>query len=358
MKADDRIIEVYRHERGQIARSVARIAGDSAEDIVHDAFETYLSHAPWALRPGAWISRAARNRALNTRRGIRLVPLDGHDETPAEDIDELEREVVGSVVAEALTALPERPRRALRMRFFEGASYEDVAEALGVRVPQAHVVVHRALRMLGRTMVRRMADAHGAAACAPALARMAGIGGDEEHGHGLEPCRACRPAWDEIAALRAVNGFVPWFLGLGGGFRRALRRMLEGTAKRPEVVEPAGRFATTMMAVGVAAASALTVPAAVASSVQAATGSSHTTVVGSVSGAPASSAVSGASVAAARGARAPKATRSVVGSPAGGMKENPDGSKQIDTHPPVQPPGGSRLGVIVCPPGVEDCLEP
>jgi RNA polymerase sigma factor (sigma-70 family) len=350
--ADDRIIEVYQRERGQIARSVARIAGDSAEDIVHDAFEAYLSHAPWALRPGAWISRVARNRALNTHRGIRLVPLEGHEQTTTGDIEALEREVVGSVVAEALKALPDRPRRALRMRFFESASYEDVAEALGVRVPQAHVVVHRALRMLGREMVRRLADAHGAAACAPALARMAGIGGGEEHGHGIEPCRLCRPAWDEIVALRAVNGFVPWFLGVGDGLRRGLRRLLEGTAKRLELVEPAGRFATTMMAVGVAAASAFAAPAAVASSVQARQDGSRIAAVTTPAVRNATSVTSGAQAADASSARPPVSRRPVVKSPVGGLSENPDGGKQVEPQGPVP----ARVGVIVCPPGTEDCL--
>ncbi|GAC1412834.1 MAG: hypothetical protein NVSMB57_08340 [Actinomycetota bacterium] len=93
------------------------------------------------------------------------------------------------------------------MKFFEDADYPEIAEKLGVRVPQAHVIVHRALRRLGRELVSQMASAHGASECADALAKMAGLGGNDDE-HADTPCPTCRPAWDEIVALR-IGAWIP-----------------------------------------------------------------------------------------------------------------------------------------------------
>ncbi|MHB8511127.1 MAG: RNA polymerase sigma factor [Actinomycetota bacterium] len=206
--ATEFVADLYRRERAGITRSIARIAGEShAEDLVHDAFVAYLTKSPWATKPGAWVATVAKNRALNELRRPKLVPLEDDDSpTTIEDAD-VEREALRSVVASALSGLQERSLVALRMKFFEGADYPQIAKELGVRVAQAHVIVHRALRRLGRELVHRMADAHGASSCTPALLRMAGLGsGDDEHDDA--PCPTCAPAWDEISSLR-IGAWIP-----------------------------------------------------------------------------------------------------------------------------------------------------
>ncbi|MGH2830803.1 MAG: RNA polymerase sigma factor, partial [Actinomycetota bacterium] len=202
------VADLYRRERSGMTRSVARIAGEShAEDLVHDAFVAYLTKSPWATRPGAWVATVARNRALNELRRPRLVPLTGVEPDDDQPSPDAEREAIRTTVASALAAIPARSITALRMKFFEGCDYPEIASALGVRIAQAHVIVHRALRRLGRELVNRMAAVHGASDCAPALLRMAGLSAVED-AHDADPCPACRPAWDEIVALR-IGGWIP-----------------------------------------------------------------------------------------------------------------------------------------------------
>jgi RNA polymerase sigma factor (sigma-70 family) len=214
--------ELYEAERATLTRSVERLVGDrhAAEDLVHDSFVAYLASSPGADRPGAWLSRVARNRALNHLRRPAPLPLveDAASESDA-SASGPEREAVAAVVARALGALHDRDRLALQLRFFEGLDYAQIAARLGARVEQTHVIVHRATRRLGREVIRRLAQVHGASACEDALAGMAGLTSlVSEHGEG--PCERCRPAWDEIGALRALPGLAPIAAGPG-----MLRRM-------------------------------------------------------------------------------------------------------------------------------------
>lgn len=274
--ATEFVADLYRRERSGITRSVARIAGEShAEDLVHDAFVAYLTKSPWATKPGAWVATVARNRALNELRRPKLVPLTGGEadasgslrdhgsrEPAAADIVlDVEQDAIRSVVANALGVLHERSLTALRMKFFEGADYQQIADALGVRVPQAHVIVHRALRRLGRALVNQMADAHGASECAPALMQMAGLsGGDDltvDLHHDEGPCQTCRPAWDEIVALR-IGAWVPApLVGLTLALRKAARHAAAQIGGRLSprgglAADAAVRAATALVAVGVA----------------------------------------------------------------------------------------------------------
>jgi hypothetical protein len=162
----------------------------------------------------------------------------------------------------------------------------------------------------------------------------------------------CRPAWDEIVALRAVNGFSPWVLGFDG-VRRFLRRIFGGAANRPEIIEPAGRLATAVMAVGVAAASAFTAPAAAAAIVRPPTDVPNNAAVTSLDHAASQAAVAGAPVKA-KSSKPPQGGDAVVDSaPAGGTTHS-GGATHVEGRPPV---GGTRLGVIVCPPDADDCIE-
>jgi|GEM_PF-1309725 len=271
--ATEFVADLYRRERSGIARSVARIAGEShAEDLVHDAFVAYLTKAPWAEKPGAWVSTVARNRALNTLRRPKLVPLSG--EEPAADLEPIdsEREAVRHVIATALSAIHPRSLTAIRMKFFEGAGYAEIAEALGVRVSQAHVIVHRSLRRLGRELIRQMADAHGAGQCAVALTRLAGLAtaAEDRHasGHDEGPCVLCAPAWDEIQALR-IGGLIAPLIA----FKDQIRSLTEKLAGRITVrgslaSDAVSRATTAFVAMGVAAASMTPVAATLPSESQ------------------------------------------------------------------------------------------
>lgn len=234
---DDRsVARLYAGERDGLSRTAARIVGgDDAEDVVHDAFVAYLACDPDARRPGAWLQRTVRNRALNRVRGPDALPLQEVPDERASPERDAERRALQDVIVRALGALPERSARALVLREVEGIGYKEIASDLGVRVPHAHLIVHRARRRLGQEIVRSLAGAMGVSRCAPALEAMAGLGkGGADHGP--RPCADCRPVWEELLSLRGLRAL--WPVGPG------LQRLVDPVRLRLiELGEPAGRAA-------------------------------------------------------------------------------------------------------------------
>lgn len=251
---------LYADQRARLTRRTVSLAGDRAEDIVHDAFLTYLTRDETIVAPRAWLERVARNRALNELRRGREVPL-AQDVAGDEDQAPVEREAIRGVVAEALGELDDRSRHALLLRFFEERTYEEIAEALDVRVAQAHVIVHRSLRRLGRAIVRHLAEAHGVAECSPALEEIAGLG-SAANGHGKAACDRCRPVLDELAALRTLGLLPP---GIAAAWMRRIGT--DTVARAPWLGDIAGQIANAVVALGIAASSivgpTVTAPAAV-----------------------------------------------------------------------------------------------
>jgi RNA polymerase sigma-70 factor (ECF subfamily) len=111
-----------------------KMLGDAmaAEDLTQAVFLKLWS-SPEAFREGnfgAWISRVARNRALDVLRGRALrpedeipsdVPIDGAlDETVFALID-------GESVRAALATLPDEQRRPIELGFFGGITHEEIA---------------------------------------------------------------------------------------------------------------------------------------------------------------------------------------------------------------------------------------
>lgn len=265
----ERIEQVYRSERARLARSAARLVGDDrAEDVIHDAFLAYARHVDRVDVPEAWLTRVTRNRALeDLRRPESPLP---EDLPSAGVVPGVERAATDEVVADALGDLDERSRAALRMRFYEELPYETIAEQLGVSVAQAHVVVHRSTRRLGRAIVRRLASAHEAGDCVPALESLLGMREqDDEHAD----CERCGPVLDELAVLRGF-GVLP----VPGALLATIRRALgDAAARATQVVEPVSHLVPALAALGivlatlspVAPAPAATVPASPRSPVMA-----------------------------------------------------------------------------------------
>jgi len=245
-RADD-IATLYAEERATLARSTARLVGvDQAEDLVHDAFVTYLARPPQADRPGAWLSRVTRNRALNELRRARVISLDEDIPSDSKLGARAEADAVRAVLAQALLAMPDRYRTALDLRFLQECDYPEVADALGVSVAQAHVVLHRATRRLGRELVRRLAEPHNATACIPSIEAALGFTAEAtEHIDGA--CAHCAPVLDELSALRALPALTP-AIGL-------LQRLSAWMGSRaPALADPAGKLATLALAFGLAVA--------------------------------------------------------------------------------------------------------
>ena len=80
------VASLFRHESGRLVASLTRLFGphqiDLAEDVVQEALETALQ--AWKFKipdnPSAWLSRVARNRALDIIRhgGIERRYADEH----------------------------------------------------------------------------------------------------------------------------------------------------------------------------------------------------------------------------------------------------------------------------------------
>ena len=166
---------------------------DEAEDVVQHALVELAgvrSSKPARVGVGPWLMRAVRLRTLTVCRGLRR--RRGHEtraaalprRTPEAGAGDLRH-----VMEAALTALPERDRTVLLMRFLYDMEYAQIATALGCTARTCRVRVHRALaRLRGRigtdgrewlallpmASVPRGFNASVATASSPAAASLAG----------------------------------------------------------------------------------------------------------------------------------------------------------------------------------------
>ena len=91
---------------------------------------------------------AIRRRALERLRWEAPVLIDGDEQEQLERMAELEE--LRPVLAQALSTLPHKRRRAVELRIVAGLPYEHVAARLGCSEPAARASVSRGLRSLAR----------------------------------------------------------------------------------------------------------------------------------------------------------------------------------------------------------------
>ena len=136
----------------------------SAEDLSQEVFLRIFRardrYQPTA-RFSTWLYRILHRMAINEatrnrwRHAVSLHPQDEDDPRergPGDLVDgegtdllhQLNLQEVRGQVRSAVAALPERQRTALLLNRFEGLSYEEVAEALGMRVPAVKSLLYRA----------------------------------------------------------------------------------------------------------------------------------------------------------------------------------------------------------------------
>jgi RNA polymerase sigma-70 factor (ECF subfamily) len=142
---------LYRAELPSFVRTAAAIAGDdgAGRDAVQEAFaqavrkrESYKGDAPLE----AWVWRIVVNEALAVRRR-RAPELEWDPETAGgggqEDSDE------DSAVRAWVTALPDRQRHVVFLRYFADLDYRSIAAALAIEVGTVSATLaaaHAALR--------------------------------------------------------------------------------------------------------------------------------------------------------------------------------------------------------------------
>jgi RNA polymerase sigma-70 factor (ECF subfamily) len=134
--------ELVRHHREGVINVVYRMCGDAnlAEDAAQEAFIRAWQHLP-NYQPRSpfrnWVYRIATNAARDVLRREREtvdvdeLPLAASDEGP-EAITE--REERGERVRQAVLALPPAGREVLVLREYEGLSYREIADTLGIPI--------------------------------------------------------------------------------------------------------------------------------------------------------------------------------------------------------------------------------
>jgi RNA polymerase sigma factor (sigma-70 family) len=142
---------VRRHRRSLVRASRRILPDDGAEDAVQqallDAHQALLRNgAPERFEP--WLHRIAINSALKVARRDRDEPAIEIDEERVEGVAGPEqvrerRERLGRTVG-AISALPERQRRALVLRELEGRSHAEIARELGLSGGAVRQLIHRA----------------------------------------------------------------------------------------------------------------------------------------------------------------------------------------------------------------------
>ena len=125
----------------------------TAEDIVQEAF-LRAWQSPKAPRDLAgfrrWVYRITVNlcrdhhRRMAVRRALRLTAEPSPD--PAAIV---EGRIEGAAVDEAVRSLSRAEREVVTLRYFEDASYDEMAQILGKRAGACRALVHRALKKVG-----------------------------------------------------------------------------------------------------------------------------------------------------------------------------------------------------------------
>jgi RNA polymerase sigma factor (sigma-70 family) len=164
--SDDRLMDLFRAGREdafgalydryhlrlvRFARRTLSGAGDEAEDVVQEAFlraHAALRRTDRAIVLGPWLYTIVRNRALDVRRSRGLLRQRQHCQPPSLPLGDPElsmdqRDRLRRVV-DQIGHLPERERRALVLRAFEGRTHAELATRLDTSVPATKSLVCRA----------------------------------------------------------------------------------------------------------------------------------------------------------------------------------------------------------------------
>jgi RNA polymerase sigma-70 factor, ECF subfamily len=162
---------LYRRHAQVVYNLVARIVRDqaTAEDLLQEVFWQIWENAHQYRGSGAamaWITRVARNRALDQLRRQRVRPEATHasdedveriaDATTTEEVVELQMR--RAQVERALAAIPEDQRLCLELAYFEGMTQREIAEqtnlAVGTIKSRIRIGLEKVERLLRGSGVR------------------------------------------------------------------------------------------------------------------------------------------------------------------------------------------------------------
>jgi len=134
--------ELVRRHREGVVNVVYRMCEDAnlAEDAAQEAFIRAWQHLP-SYRPRSpfrnWVYRIATNVALDALRreretvNVDMLPPVASQDGPEATVEGKER---GEQVRQAVLALPPASRAVLVLREYEGLSYREIADTLGIPI--------------------------------------------------------------------------------------------------------------------------------------------------------------------------------------------------------------------------------
>jgi RNA polymerase sigma-70 factor, ECF subfamily len=158
----------YRSCYGRVFGLCLRLLGGAvlAEDAAQDAFvrayrslDRFDPSQPFA----AWVMRIARNHCIDLLRRRRHGELRLGDEAAersaaeAESVEGVDALVINErsdKVRAALAALPEKYRLPIVLAYYDEASYDDIAEVLGISRNHVGVLLLRGKQALRKTLAR------------------------------------------------------------------------------------------------------------------------------------------------------------------------------------------------------------
>jgi RNA polymerase sigma-70 factor (ECF subfamily) len=159
---------LYLRYRDRVFTHVCTLVHDehAAEDVTQTVFarleRKLQNYEPRVVPFAAWITRVARNAAIDHIRAYRQIPCEVVRD-PDTALDDLGRERLESIRA-ALASLPADQREVLVLRFVLGLSAGEIADRIGRSENAVHALQHRGRRKLQSELVRL--DAAPAAAAA------------------------------------------------------------------------------------------------------------------------------------------------------------------------------------------------
>lgn len=134
---------------------------EDAEDLLQDVFMSVYEHCeefdPSRCNEQAWLFIIAKRKLVSFYRGKKIQDsLDDMEDwqVPGEDsmAQAINLMACRQSVAKALSALDEKSRRVVVLRFFEGLSAEEVGEELGITAGNVRTIQSRALKSMGKVL--------------------------------------------------------------------------------------------------------------------------------------------------------------------------------------------------------------
>lgn len=151
----------FRAHHGLVFATAYRITGNAgdAEDVLQTVFLRLLRrgrNADPLENPESYLRRAAINAALDvirSRQADQTIPLseEASDLMPAAP-EQMDSSGLREALSRAIAELKPRPAEIFALRFLEGLSNQEIAEALGISQVRVAVIVHRTRMQLRKQL--------------------------------------------------------------------------------------------------------------------------------------------------------------------------------------------------------------